>query len=239
VRIVLIGYGKMGQMVERMATAAGHEVTGRFKDVEPLKPDAKTAAALQNSDVLVDFSSAEAVLENVRSAAALGLPLVEGTTGWQADLDAVLATVSKAGIGFVHGSNFSLGANLFYRLVEQAGRILASFGQYDPFIEEAHHKFKKDAPSGTALELAAILGRFYPGSRVPVSSLRAGFIPGIHAVGFDSAVDTIRLEHTARSREGLAQGALLAASWILGKRGVFHFRDIIDQLIAEASHEKT
>jgi 4-hydroxy-tetrahydrodipicolinate reductase len=229
----------MGQMVERMATAAGHEVIGLFVDVEPLRPDAKTAAALQNADVLVDFSSAESVLENVRSAAALGLPLVEGTTGWNADLDAVLAAASKAGIGLVYGSNFSLGANLFYRLVEQAGRILSSFGQYDPYIEEAHHKFKKGAPSGTALELAAILDRFYPRSKVPVSSLRAGFIPGIHAVGFDSAVDTIRLTHTARSREGLAQGALLAASWILGKRGVFHFRDVIDQLIAEASHEKT
>jgi 4-hydroxy-tetrahydrodipicolinate reductase len=159
--------------------------------------------------------------------------MVEGTTGWQDRFGEVERMVRESGIGFVYASNFSIGVNLFYRVVEKAGEVFSPFRQYDPFIVESHHKFKKDAPSGTALELAKLLRTHYPSGSIPVSSVRAGYIPGEHSVGFDSTVDTIRITHTARGREGLAEGALLASAWILHRAGCFHFRDVLDKILSE------
>ncbi|MGH7456025.1 MAG: 4-hydroxy-tetrahydrodipicolinate reductase, partial [bacterium] len=128
----------------------------------------------------------------------------------------------------VYGSNFSLGVNLFYQIVERAAQLFSAFDSYDPFIAESHHKFKQDAPSGTALVLQKLLAKAYGERPIPVTSVRAGYIPGTHAVSFDSAVDTIRLEHTARNREGFAEGAFLAAKWIAGRKGFYEFREMLN-----------
>jgi 4-hydroxy-tetrahydrodipicolinate reductase len=232
-KIALIGTGKMGGMIQTLAAAGGHEIIETFWDARPLKSGAAERTRLGDASVLIDFSTAEAVPGNVRAAAELRIPLVEGTTGWNDRLSEIESAVRESGIGFVYASNFSIGVNLFYRIVEKAGSVFAPFGQYDPFIEESHHKFKKDAPSGTALEIRKRLEGCYPSRPIPVSSVRAGFIPGEHMVGFDSAVDTVRLVHTARGREGLAEGALLAASWIAGKHGFYHFSDVLDQILSE------
>jgi 4-hydroxy-tetrahydrodipicolinate reductase len=232
-RIALIGVGKMGRMVETLAAAQGHEIVRKFWDMRPFTSCAETRQELKGAEVLIDFSIAEAVPGNVKAAAEMALPMVEGTTGWHDRFDEVERVVRESGVGFVYASNFSIGVNLFYRIVGKAGEVFSPFRQYDPFIEESHHKFKKDAPSGTALELAKQLGTHYPSGSVPVSSVRAGYIPGEHSVGFDSVVDTVRITHTARGREGLAEGALLAAAWILGRSGCFHFKDVLDQILSE------
>jgi 4-hydroxy-tetrahydrodipicolinate reductase len=232
-KLALIGHGKMGRTVEKLALEQGHEIVRRFWDVEPLMADSETRKQLKDVSVLIDFSTGDAVFDNVRSAVELSLPLVEGTTGWQDRLGEVQALVRKGGIGFVYASNFSLGVNLFYKLVDRAGQLISAFRQYDPFIEESHHKFKKDAPSGTAIEMRSILEKYYGPSSVPVASLRAGYIPGRHSAGFDSTVDTIKLEHEARGREGLAEGALLASKWIIGRKGFHHFSDVLDEMLAE------
>jgi 4-hydroxy-tetrahydrodipicolinate reductase len=154
---------------------------------------------------------------------------VIGTTGWYSRLEEASKIGASSNIGVVYGSNFSLGVNLFYQIVERAAQLFSAFDSYDPFIEEAHHKFKKDAPSGTALVLQKTLAKIYGDRPVPVTSVRAGYIPGTHAVSFDSVVDTIRLEHTARSREGFAEGALLAAKWIAGRKGFYEFREVLEE----------
>ncbi len=232
-RIGIIGTGRMGGTLEQLAVEHGHGVIARFWDARPLKPDAECREELSGADVLIDFSSAEAVLGNIKAASDLGLPMVEGTTGWAGFLKEAEEEVRKSGIGFVHAANFSLGVNLFYRVVERAGELFSAFSQYDPFIEEAHHQFKKDAPSGTALELRGLMACSYRNRIVPVSSVRAGYIPGRHAVSFDSAVDTVTLVHTARGREGLAAGALMAAEWIRGRTGFYHFSEVLEQMLSE------
>ena len=230
-KIGLIGYGKMGRMIEGVAGRHGLEVSERFEDVRPLRPDESTRRVLKDVSVLIDFSVPEAVLENIQACADLSVNLVEGTTGWHQRIDEVQKIVEESGIGMVYASNFSLGVNLFYRIVARAGEIFKPFDSYDPFIEESHHKFKKDAPSGTGLVLKKMLEEHYGEQKVPVTSVRAGYIPGIHAVSFDSAVDTIRLEHTVRSREGFAEGAILAAKWVVGRKGFYEFGDVLEDII--------
>jgi len=232
-KLALIGVGKMGRMVEVLAAEQGHEIVRIFWDERPFKADPETRTALKGVDALIDFSTADAVPGNVKAAADLSLPMVEGTTGWQDRLQDVESMVLESGIGFVYASNFSIGVNLFYRIVEKAGEVFSSFKQYDPFIEESHHKFKKDAPSGTAIEIGKLLKSHYPSGTIPVSSVRAGYNPGEHTVGFDSVVDTVRLTHSARGREGLAGGALLAAAWISRRNGFFRFREVLDQILTE------
>jgi len=230
-KIGLIGYGKMGRMIEGVAGRHGLEVSERFEDVRPLRPDESTRRVLKDVSVLIDFSVPEAVLENIQACADLSVNLVEGTTGWHQRIDEVQKIVEESGIGMVYASNFSLGVNLFYRIVARAGEIFKPFDSYDPFIEESHHKFKKDAPSGTGLVLKKMLEEHYGEQKVPVTSVRAGYIPGIHAVSFDSAVDTVRFEHTVRSREGFAEGAILAAKWVVGRKGFYEFGDVLEDII--------
>jgi 4-hydroxy-tetrahydrodipicolinate reductase len=232
-KLALIGHGKMGQMIEKIAVHQGHEIVCKYYDVRPLRATDSAREELKDVAVLLDFSSGDAVLDNIRAAVAFSIPLVEGTTGWQPHINEAERIVCEGGIGMIYASNFSLGVNLFYKILEQAGRAMSPFGQYAPFIEEAHHQFKKDAPSGTAIEMEKILKKDYASIPIPIASLRAGFIPGRHVAGFDSTVDTIRLEHSARNREGLAEGALLAARWIVNRKGFHHFRDVLDQLDLE------
>ena len=228
-KIALIGYGKMGRVVEEIAAEKELDVAGRFTRANPLR----AGEALPADAILIDFSIPEAVVENARAAAALSLPLVIGTTGWQDRLGEVREIVEGSGIAAVWASNFSLGVNVFYRIAEQSAKLLAAFEGYDPFIQDWHHRFKIDSPSGTALELRRRMAPFYGEREIPITSRRAGYVPSEHAVGFDSAADTIYLEHRARNRRGLAEGALLAAQWIAGRRGFFEFRDVLNDLLGE------
>jgi 4-hydroxy-tetrahydrodipicolinate reductase len=231
IRVALVGYGKMGRVLDETAAERGVEVAGRFTRDRPLRADAGTRQALSGVTALVDFSVPEAVAATARTAAELSLPLVIGTTGWQDRLDEVREVAARAGIGIVRAANFSLGVNVFYRLVEQAARLLAKVDGYDPFIHDWHHRFKQDSPSGTALEIRRRMARYYGDREVPITCLRAGYVPSAHWVGFDSAADTIQLEHRARDRRGLAAGALLAAQWIAGRSGFHEFGDVLDDVL--------
>src|SRR2546423_2162768 len=165
-----------------------------------------------------------------------GVPLVVGTTGWREQEGEVRRLVEEQNGALVFGANFSVGVNLFYRIVARTAELFAGFDAYAPFIEEAHHARKRDAPSGTALVLRDLLAAHYDRD-IPVASTRAGFIPGTHRVGFDAAADQIMLTHTARSREGFAAGALVAARWIEGRRGVYEFGQVIEEMLKERMNE--
>lgn len=230
-KIGLVGYGKMGRVVEGLAAARGIEVAGRFTSGRPLRADDGTRRELSGISALVDFSVPEAVTATARAAAELKLPLVIGTTGWQDHLDEVRDLARRSGIGIVQAANFSLGVNVFYRVVEQASRFLSRLEGYDPFIHDWHHRFKKDSPSGTALEIRRRMARSYGEREVPITCQRAGHVPSVHWVGFDSAADTIHLEHRARNRQGLAEGALLAARWIAGRSGFHDFDEVLDDVL--------
>lgn len=225
-KIALVGLGKMGRVVEEVAAARGVEVVDRFTRQRPLRAHASALTGV----TLVDFSVPEAVPETVRVAAELALPLVIGTTGWHDRMDEVRQVVEDAGIGAVQASNFSLGVNVFYRLAEQAAKMLAAF-DYDPFILDWHHRFKKDSPSGTALEVRRRMARHYGERDVPIACQRAGYVPSEHSVGFDSQADTIHLQHRARNRQGFAEGALLAAGWIAGRNGFHGFQEVLDDIL--------
>ncbi|HYK82601.1 MAG TPA: dihydrodipicolinate reductase C-terminal domain-containing protein [Gemmatimonadales bacterium] len=227
-RLALLGHGGMGRVLEAHARAAGHEIGV----VVTSRNAADARRLLPGHDAAIDFSVADAVAAHVEACAAAGVPLVEGTTGWQGSEEAVRRLVEARGAALVYGANFSVGVNVFYRLVASAGALLRGLDLYDAFIEEAHHARKRDAPSGTALALRAILTRELGRNDVPVTSTRAGHIPGTHRVGFDSVADQILLVHTARSREGFAAGALLAAGWISGRRGAYAFSEVLDDILA-------
>ncbi|MEK6405808.1 MAG: dihydrodipicolinate reductase C-terminal domain-containing protein [Acidobacteriota bacterium] len=221
-KLALFGYGKMGRIIEQAATRAGVEVAC------VIDPVAGSRGKLSDADVCVDFTEPSAAIENIKTAAAARVAMVVGTTGWYDRLEEARSLVEESGIGFVYGSNFSVGVNLMFKITRYAAELFSAFPSHDPFIEEAHHKFKKDAPSGTAIVLKRIVEAEYD-REVPTSSTRAGYIPGRHTVGFDSEADTLAINHTARSRAGFAEGALLAANWIMGRKGFYEFSEIIDE----------
>lgn len=229
-KLAFLGDGRMGSVVLAQARAAGHTI-GVVLNINDagLAPD-ELAARLQGHDAAIDFSAPDAVLSHVAACATVRVPLVEGTTGWQAQQGEVRRLIESAGGAMVYAANFSIGVHLFFRLVDRAGELFRGVAAYDAFIEEAHHANKKDAPSGTALHLRALLARRL-GRDVPVASTRAGHIPGVHRVGFDSAADEVTLIHTARSRDGFAAGALAAARWIAGRKGVYAFEDVLDEIL--------
>ncbi len=225
--LALIGYGKMGRLIEELATARGHRVAFKVDIDENRDGQALTEQNLRGVDVAIDFTTPEAVVRSVERVTALGVNMVVGTTGWMDQLEAVRSMVAAKGVGFVYGSNFSIGVNLFFRLMEAAAAQFCQHAQYDPWIYEIHHRAKLDAPSGTALKLKQILEKAYEGREVSTASNRAGAIPGEHTVGFDSEADTLTFTHTARSRLGFASGALHAAEWVRGKKGFYEFSDIL------------
>ncbi|MCO6509941.1 MAG: hypothetical protein J5I65_04040 [Aridibacter famidurans] len=232
-RIAIIGYGAMGKIIERLARDRKHEVCAVIDEESNRTGAEDLAKRLNGADAAIDFSVKEAVMRNAEACAVAGVPLVEGTTGWLGDLDAVRAVVEESDAAFVYGANFSIGVNLFYRIVDRAAKMVASFNDYEAFIEERHHSRKVDAPSGTALKLKSIVEEHIdPG--FSVASTRAGNIPGTHIVGFDGTFDQITLEHTARSREGFASGAISAAEWVVGKTGFWEFPEVIDEIIGRA-----
>ncbi len=219
-KLAIIGYGKMGKLIEQLAPEYGCEIQARID----LNGDFQQAVG---SDVAIEFTVPDAVAANIEKLAALGLPVVVGTTGWSAEMDRVQAAVARNGTGLVWSPNFSIGVNVFSRLVKEAARLLANEPQYGAWAWEIHHHTKKDAPSGTLLKLVGDMKSAGYTRTIDIGSNRAGAHPGTHEIGFDSAADTITLRHSARSREGFARGALKAAQWIAGKKGVFEFSDIL------------
>lgn len=232
-KLALIGYGAMGQLVSKLAKEQGHEVVLTLDIEDAARSVENLADALRACDVAVDFSVADMVPKNAESCARAGVPLVVGTTGWQSRVADVQRIVTEHDGALIYGANFSLGVQVFYRIAARAAELFRGLESYDAFIEEAHHKRKRDAPSGTAVQLRDIVASDF-GREVPVTSTRAGHIPGTHRLGFDSTADQITLTHTARSREGFAAGALLAARWIIGRKGMYEFAEVFDEIVASS-----
>jgi 4-hydroxy-tetrahydrodipicolinate reductase len=229
-KIALIGYGAMGRLIARLAENKNHEITVIIHEADAHLSAAELAEKLKGIDAAIDFSVAEAVGKNVEACVLAGVPLVEGTTGWNAERAEIEKFVRQSGGAVVFGANFSIGVNLFYRVAGFASGLFAKFEDYEAFIEEQHHSRKKDAPSGTALKLKEIVSAHVK-KDFSVAATRAGNIPGTHRVGFDGAADQILLQHSARSREGFASGAILAAEWIVGKKGFWEFTDVMDEIL--------
>lgn len=229
-KIGLIGYGAMGKLIRVLAENKNHEIAVIIDEADIGSSAEILAEKLKVVDAAIDFSAAEAVERNVRACLLANVPLVEGTTGWNAQNDAIKSAVEEANGAFVFGANFSVGVNLFYRITDFAAELFAKFDDYEAFIEERHHSRKRDAPSGTALKLKDIVSRHIT-KDFSVAATRAGNIPGTHIIGFDGTADTIELTHTARSREGFASGAILAAEWIVGRKGFYEFTDVMDEIL--------
>lgn len=219
-KLAIVGYGKMGRMIEALAPEYGFAIHAKI-DVHDNMESARGA------DAAIEFSTPEAAVANIERLASLSVPAVVGTTGWLGDLDRARKAVESHGSAMVWSPNFSIGVNVFSRLVKEAAKLLADEPQYGAWAWEIHHHTKKDAPSGTLIKLVNDMkAAGYP-QVVSIGSNRAGAHPGTHEIGFDSAADTITLRHAARSREGFARGALKAAQWIPGKKGVFEFSEIL------------
>ena len=233
-KLVLFGGGAMGRLVSTRAKDDGDEVSLVLTSRDATRPAEELVELLRGHDAAIDFSVADAVLANVTACVRAGLPLVEGTTGWNKHESEVRQIVEEHGGALIYGANFSIGVNLFYGIVARAAELFQRLPDYAPFIEEAHHSRKRDAPSGTALRLRDLLAS--AGHDPPIASTRAGHIPGIHRVGFDSVSDQITLTHTARSREGFATGSLIAARWIQGRKGTYEFSTMINEIL-KARHE--
>jgi 4-hydroxy-tetrahydrodipicolinate reductase len=219
-KLAIVGYGKMGRMIEALAPEYGFSIHARID----VNDDFSLA---QGADVAIEFSTPHAAVGNIEKLAALGVGVVVGTTGWLSEMHRVNAAVTAHDGALVWSPNFSIGVNVFSRLVKEAAKLLADEPQYGAWAWEIHHSTKKDAPSGTLIKLVNDMKSAGYGRAIDVSSNRAGAHPGTHEIGFDSAADTITLRHAARSREGFARGALKAAQWIVGKKGVFEFGDIL------------
>jgi 4-hydroxy-tetrahydrodipicolinate reductase len=217
--LAIVGYGKMGRLIDQLAPEYGFTVTARV-DIGRDEP-------LPGADVAVEFSVPSSVAGNVAKVAALRIPMVIGTTGWADHLTEVKSIVAKYDSALVWSPNFSIGVNVFTRLVSEAAGLLKDEKEYGAWAWEIHHVTKKDAPSGTLLKIVEHMQAAGFVRPIDTSSSRAGAHPGTHEIGFDSAADTITLRHTARSREGFARGALKAAQWIIGRKGFFEFSDVL------------
>jgi len=230
-RIALLGYGKMGRLLEAIAAREGWEVNPIIDINDNINGNGITRASMKGVDVAIDFTQTEAVLPNIEAAARAGVNLVEGTTGWLKELPRVERIVLESGIGLVYGANFSVGMNLYMEIILHAAKVMANIPQYDPYLLEEHHSAKKDAPSGTALKILELIKPYLKKTNPSVACIRAGSIPGTHVVGFDSEADTIVLEHRARNRQGFAEGAIMAARWIKGKHGLYDFRQAFSEIL--------
>jgi 4-hydroxy-tetrahydrodipicolinate reductase len=226
-RVLLVGYGKMGRLVAQLAPDYGCEVAGI---VDPGSRD--HAASIDDArwtgiDVAIDFTSPEAVVGNVSSLAARRVNIVLGTTGWQKHEADLRRIVDDAGIGIVAAPNFSTGVVLFEAIVARAAQLFAGQSDFGAYLHESHHAAKKDAPSGTALKLKHTMEQSGYSRPIDVAATRAGFIPGTHTIGFDGPSESITLTHAARDRGAFARGALNAARWVQGRRGWFSMQDVL------------
>ena len=225
--LAIVGYGKMGKLIEQLAPEYDFRVALKLDEFNNPDGAGLTAANFEGVDVAIEFSIPAAVPGNVAGIAALGVPLVVGTTGWLGHIDQVRRIVETHHTGLVWSPNFSIGVNVFFRLVAEAARLMAADPAYGAWAWEIHHAAKKDAPSGTLLKLVEEMKKAGYARSIDVASNRAGAHPGTHEIGFDSAADTITLRHTARSREGFARGALKAARWVAGRKGFFEFGQVL------------
>lgn len=228
--LAIVGCGKMGRLIEQLAPEYHFEVRARFARENNLRDAAITRESLRNVDVAVEFTAPDAAPDNLRLLASLGINTVCGTTGWLEHLPAVHESVLAAGTALVYSPNFSVGVNVFLQTVARAASFFAKYPEYEAWGWEIHHSAKKDVPSGTLKKLAEEVRASGYDRALTLSANRAGAHPGTHEIGFDSAADTITLRHTARSRDGFARGALRAARWAAGKKGVFEFREILSEL---------
>lgn len=227
-RIVIVGYGRMGKAIDALATAADDcEVVARLDVHNNASGEGLVPGRLETADVAIDFSTAAATVSNLPRLAAAGLATVVGTTGWHDHEAHLRQIVHEAGIGVVAAPNFSLGVNVFVGIVERAAALVARHHDFGAWIHEVHHAAKIDAPSGTARALEAAMKRAGYEAPIDVASNRAGHLPGTHTVGFDGPSETISLTHRARDRATFARGALEAARWIVGRRGWFTMRDVV------------
>ena len=227
-RIALIGYGEMGKLIGRLAVEQGHEIGIIIDDSDNNSFADEVAEKLKGCDVAIEFTVGMAVQRNGEACVRARVPVVVGTTGWIEDRGLIENIVREGEGAMIFGANFSIGVNLFYKVAEYAAGLFAKFPEYEALIEEQHHSRKKDAPSGTALKLKELTEKHI--NIGEIAATRAGNIPGTHRLGFDSAADQILLEHTARSREGFALGAIQAAEWIIGKKGFFEFAEVIEEI---------
>ncbi|MHA7610344.1 4-hydroxy-tetrahydrodipicolinate reductase [Elizabethkingia meningoseptica] len=229
-RIALVGYGKMGKIIDEIAQKRGHEVVARLKETP-------TADNLKNPDVVIEFSNPEAAYQNIKNCLELGIPVICGTTGWLDKKDEIETYAVEKNTAFLYGSNFSLGVNLFFALNERLAKMMSPFPEYDVQLEEIHHIHKLDAPSGTAITLAegviensgfeAWKLEETKGKELGIFAIRENEVPGTHSVYYRSEVDEIEIKHTAFNRNGFALGAVVASEWINGKKGVFTMNDVL------------
>jgi 4-hydroxy-tetrahydrodipicolinate reductase len=233
-KIAIIGFGKMGREIDSIAREQGELIAGVFDIDNPIRPE-----MLAGADMCIEFSAPDAVLSNIRTAIEAKCDIVVGTTGWAAHLPEIRNAVKDSGL--LYSSNFSVGMNIFFRIVKRAAELMNKADGYDPYVHEIHHRQKVDSPSGSALTLAGILvngldrkneilekppdGKIAP-EMLHVSSTRAGTVSGTHTVGFDSEADLIELRHVAKNRRGFALGALTAARWLRGRKGVYTMDDV-------------
>jgi 4-hydroxy-tetrahydrodipicolinate reductase len=230
-KIALLGYGKMGKTIEKIALERGHSIVLR-------KDAADSYHGLADADVAIDFSTPTAAFCNISECLNTNTPVISGTTGWLADYEKIIALCNEKNGSFIYASNFSLGVNLFFELNEQLSKMMSKFNQYQVSLEEIHHLQKLDAPSGTAITLAngIIANSNYNNwtlenpkqNDIFIDAKRIDNVPGTHSVFYTSAVDAIEIKHTAHNREGFALGAVIAAEWILDKKGVFTMRDVLE-----------
>ncbi len=233
-RIALIGFGKMGREIDAVAREQGETIAKVFEIDDPVRPE-----ALAEVDVCIEFSTPQAVMTNIRAAVEARRDIVVGTTGWDAQRPEIRSIVKESGL--LYSTNFSLGMNIFFRIVRRAAELMRNAEEYDPYINEIHHRQKVDSPSGTALSLSRILlerierkksilteppdGKISP-EMLHVASTRAGLVMGTHTIGFDSEADLIELRHIAKNRRGFALGALTAARWLRGRKGIYTMDDV-------------
>lgn len=230
-KIALLGYGKMGQVIERIALERGHEIVLK-------KDEQNTYEGLSNADVAIDFSVPTAAVSNISNCFYNNVPVISGTTGWLEHYDEMTALCAEKNGAFISSSNFSLGVNIFFELNEYLAKMMAKLDSYRVEMEEIHHTQKLDAPSGTAISLAkgVIENSKYNNwtlespeeNQIHIEAKRIGTVPGTHTVTYNSTVDSIEIKHTAHNREGFALGAVIAAEWIIGKQGVFTMKDVLD-----------
>jgi 4-hydroxy-tetrahydrodipicolinate reductase len=227
-RIAIVGTGKMGTAVAEQALRAGHDVSARIGGAENAGQRALTPERLAGSDVAIEFSRPDTALPNALRLLELGVPVVTGTTGWYDHLAAVETAVRERNGAFLYGPNFSIGAALFQATAAALAARLARRPELDAAIEEAHHRAKRDAPSGTAVSIRQAVRAADPSREYPITSIRLGSIPGTHRLLVDGPFESIELSHIVRDRAVFAQGAVVAAAWLAGRRGCFHFHDILE-----------
>lgn len=226
-KIAIVGYGKMGRLIEQLAPEYGCEVALTLDEFNNIDGGGITRENFKHIDAAIEFTTPHAAVENIERLAGAGVNVVVGTTGWTNEMARVKAAVEARGIGLVWSPNYSIGVNVFRRAVAEAARLLSQEKEYGAWAWEIHHETKADAPSGTLLQVVEDMKSSGYTRNIDVSSNRAGRHPGTHEVGFDSAADTITVRHAARSREGFARGALKAAQWVKGKRGLHEFTEVL------------